>query len=156
MENTFDQATKTGVPEEEVYPYNYYSSYSGICSAYGIHCGYEEKNYYSMTDDEIIDELQTGPVAVALASDGWSSYSSGVFSCAYGAGVDHAVLIVGYTPTYWIVKNQWGLSWGVNGYIYVTRDRNYNCQIGYGVYVMGESKLTFVLAVLMLLLTMMI
>ena len=156
MEYVMDQATKSGVPEEDTYPYSPYSSYSGICFASGIHCGYEEKNYYGMTDDEMIDLLQTRPIAVALASDNWSGYSSGTFSCAYGAAVDHAVVIVGYTPDYWIVKNQWGSSWGMNGYIYITRDRNYNCQIGSGVYVMGESKLTFVFAALMLLFALML
>ena len=103
-----DLATYSGVPEEATYPYDYYTSYSGICSASGIHCGGEEKNYYSLSDTEIIDFLQDGPVAVSLASDGWSSYSSGVFSCSSSASVDHAVVIVGYTSSYWIVKNQWG------------------------------------------------
>ena len=79
MEYTMDQATKIGVPEESAYPYDYYNSYSGICSSSGIHCGYENKDYYSLTDDEMIDLLQDGPIAVALASGGWSSYSSGVF-----------------------------------------------------------------------------
>ena len=50
--------------------------------------------------------------------------------------VDHAVLLVGYTESYWIVKNQWGTSWGLSGYIHVTRDRNYNCAIGYSAHIM--------------------
>uniref|UniRef100_A0AAQ4S7W7 Cathepsin H n=1 Tax=Gasterosteus aculeatus aculeatus TaxID=481459 RepID=A0AAQ4S7W7_GASAC len=43
--------------------------------------------------------------------------------------VNHAVLAVGYgaedngTP-YWIVKNSWGTSWGVNGYFMIERGRN--------------------------------
>jgi hypothetical protein len=44
--------------------------------------------------------------------------------------VDHAVLLIGYTPDYWIIKNQWGTTWGEDGFIRVTRDRDTNCQIG--------------------------
>ena len=97
MENAMNQATKSGVPEEESYPYNFYRSYTGICYSQGVHCGYEEEKYYDLTDNEMIDLLQDGPIAVVLASDGWQSYGSGIFSCVHNAAVDHAVLIVGYT-----------------------------------------------------------
>ena len=40
------------------------------------------------------------------------SYKGGVFSCRPTDIIDHAVLLVGYTPDYWIVKNQWGSDWG--------------------------------------------
>jgi hypothetical protein len=48
-----------------------------------------------------------------------------------GSGINHAVLLVGYTEDYWIVKNSWGSSWGVRGYIFITRDRTRNCGIGH-------------------------
>ena len=32
--------------------------------------------------------------------------------CRESDNVDHAVLLVGYTPDHWIVKNQWGSHWG--------------------------------------------
>jgi C1A family cysteine protease len=33
----------------------------------------------------------------------------------------HAMLIVGYTPDYFIVRNSWGTAWGENGYWYLDR-----------------------------------
>ena len=69
----------------------------------------------------MIELLQLGPVNVAVASAGWNLYDSGVFSCSGSVKIDHAVLLVGYTADYWIIKNQWGKSWGESGYIRISR-----------------------------------
>ncbi len=89
-----------------------------------------------MTDDEIIDLLQRGPVTVALSASPWNSYNptvSKIYSCGFNDPLNHAVLLVGYNADSWIIKNSWRSNWGENGYIYVTRDRTdkKNCQIGY-------------------------
>lgn len=44
--------------------------------------------------------------------------------------LDHAVLLIGYTDKEWIIKNQWGDDWGLEGYMYLTRQKKYNCGVG--------------------------
>lgn len=60
-----------------------------------------------------------------------------MFQCRPFDKVNHAVLLVGYTPDYWIIKNQWGTKWGEKGFIRVTKNRNYNCKIGTSAFVMS-------------------
>jgi len=67
-----------------------------------------------------------GPVSVAIEADqaGFQSYKSGIFdggTGGCGTKLDHGVLVVGYTADYWIVKNSWGSSWGMSGYIEMKR-----------------------------------
>ena len=77
----------------------------------------------------MINLLQSGPVAIAVASASWSSYSSGVISCASSDPIDHAVMAVGYTADAYIIKNSWDTSWGLNGYALISRTDGSNCQV---------------------------
>jgi len=63
-------------------------------------------------------------VAVDAGSPDWQSYSGGVYNGRCGKQLNHAILAVGYTATYWIVKNSWSANWGASGYIYMTRGKN--------------------------------
>lgn len=144
------------VPTEEQYPYSPYASTTGICSAKGIRTGYSTNRYYSLNDGDLINLLQSGPVAISISSSNWQSYGSGVFRCSTTAGVDHAVLLVGYTDSYWIVKNQWGTNWGESGYIRITRDSSQNCKIGTSAFTLWSSKLASYLAALLVLATLLL
>ncbi|HSN00796.1 MAG TPA: C1 family peptidase [Rudaea sp.] len=68
-----------------------------------------------------------GPV-LALIDDSnpaFNTYRGGIFTGPCGSGPPtRAVLIVGYTSDYWIVKNSLGTSWGAQGYIYMARHQN--------------------------------
>ena len=67
-----------------------------------------------------------GPVAITVSAN-WATYGGGIFSdgCAniegYSCSLDHAVVAVGYTKDYWLVRNSWGAAWGEAGYIRLTR-----------------------------------
>eukprot|EP00948_MAST-09A_sp_MAST-9A-sp1_P000174 g174.t1 len=73
---------------------------------------------------QMIAAVQRGPVSVAIEADQniFQSYSTGVISnVSCGTKLDHGVLIVGFTETYWIVKNSWGSAWGEDGYVKIAR-----------------------------------
>jgi len=70
-----------------------------------------------------------GPVSVAIEADQncFQFYSGGVLSDpSCGTNLDHGVLAVGYGvdagTNYWYVKNSWGGSWGVDGYVLIAKD----------------------------------
>jgi len=70
-----------------------------------------------------------GPVSIGVHADEWFYYSGGVFDSSCKTENDHAVLLTGWgedsngTP-YWIIKNSWGTSWGIKGYIHLIRGKN--------------------------------
>ena len=69
--------------------------------------------------------IAEGPVSVAIEADtfAFQFYSGGVLnSKACGTNLDHGVAAVGYGTdatgkAYYIVRNSWGASWGLKGYI---------------------------------------
>ena len=69
-----------------------------------------------------------GPISIAIdAEDDFQFYKDGIYSstmCNSDFGsLNHAVLAVGYSrfngTNFIIVKNSWGSSWGMDGYIYM-------------------------------------
>lgn len=64
-----------------------------------------------------------GPVAVAVyTGNDFFAYSSGIYDgCHYRQRSNHAVAIVGYDASSWMVKNSWGEEWGLKGYIKMKR-----------------------------------
>jgi len=68
------------------------------------------------------------PISVCVEADQpvFQLYTGGVItSASCGTQLDHAILAVGYSSTgsqdYWIVKNSWGTSWGLAGYLYIAK-----------------------------------
>ena len=65
-----------------------------------------------------MNAIELRPIAVAVDATNWSSYKEGIFSNCE-ADINHAVVAVGFTSDYWIVRNSWGSGWGMNGYIHL-------------------------------------
>jgi cathepsin L len=80
---------------------------------------------------EVIYEL--GPVAVAIdaSKSSFNLYKGGIYNeptCS-SSKLDHEVVAVGFGAGYYIVKNSWGVTWGEQGYIRMTRNGSNQCGI---------------------------
>jgi C1A family cysteine protease len=67
------------------------------------------------------------PVSVMVASSSlhFQLYKKGIFNGNCGEIPNHSMLLVGYGDVgegkYWKLKNSWGLSWGQQGYMFLSR-----------------------------------
>jgi C1A family cysteine protease len=73
------------------------------------------------------------PVSVAISADSriFQSYSGGVItSTSCYTTLNHGVLVVGYGTEngvdYWEVKNSWGPTWGLSGYVKILKSSSTN------------------------------
>ncbi|KAK4858251.1 hypothetical protein QYF36_013326 [Acer negundo] len=130
-----------GIDSEANYPYTSYNGVSGTCNTTK-----EEFKVVSIDGYKDVDETDSAlycatvqqPISVGMDGSAidFQLYTSGIYDgdCSDNPDdIDHAVLIVGYGSEngedYWIVKNSWGTSWGMEGYFYIRR----NTDLEYGV-----------------------
>ncbi|PKA46944.1 Oryzain alpha chain [Apostasia shenzhenica] len=77
----------------------------------------------------LLQAVASQPVSVGICGSEreFQLYSKGIFTGPCSTALDHAVLIVGYGSEnghdYWILKNSWGTSWGMDGFMYMIRNR---------------------------------
>ncbi|KAJ7968711.1 Cysteine proteinase RD21a [Quillaja saponaria] len=90
------------------------------------------------SDSALLCATVNQPISVGMDGSAWDFqlYTGGIYDgeCSSDPNdIDHAVLVVGYgsedDEDYWIVKNSWGTSWGIDGYFYIKRNTN----LPYGV-----------------------
>ena len=116
VDNAFRYVESYGIMAESAYPY---AGFQGQCrytqGAFTI-SGYAD--VARGDTNQLAAAVNNQPVSVAVDATNWQMYAGGVFTDC-GENLDHAVLLVGYTSQYWIIKNSWGTQWGYGGYIYL-------------------------------------
>lgn len=96
---------------------------------HGILVNSYECNNFVGKEDEMIRLLAShGPLTATVDASSWPYYLGGVIKYNCESGKTHAIQIVGYnldteTP-YYIVKNSWGTSFGLDGYLHIAIGNN--------------------------------
>ncbi|XP_031777893.1 cathepsin L1-like isoform X1 [Nasonia vitripennis] len=127
-----------GLMTDATYPYTAHSGCTRASQKQGV-CKFQRKlSVVNVTSWAILparDEraleaavATIGPIAASINAGPrtFQLYHSGIYddpTCSSDL-VNHAMLIVGYTPNYWILKNWWGASWGENGYMRLRKGKN--------------------------------
>jgi C1A family cysteine protease len=121
-----------GICSESEYPY---TASDGTCKK-GCKSQATINGFVNVTANSALSlkqALANQPVSVVIEADqlAFQFYSSGVLTTGCGNKLDHAVLAVGYGTTsdgkeYFKIKNSWGTTWGLNGYILFGADENSN------------------------------
>ena len=113
--------TEQYIPSEQDMPYLH--SYSGECTAAGKKNAMKKillQDWFPLSTSEsgVLTGLKHSPVALGTyIGDAFWSYTGGIFTDDCGSsGVDsHAMLLIGYTQEYLVMRNSYGPTWGENG-----------------------------------------
>ncbi|XP_072943823.1 cathepsin L-like proteinase [Epargyreus clarus] len=123
-----------GLPTEE--EYGPYANREGFCHIENMTRTYPILGFTNVTPFSAkalkVALVNHGPLSVSIhVTDSLSLYKGGIFydiECT-PTSLNHEVTVVGYGERdgdeYWIIKNSWGQTWGVDGYLHIsTRDNN--------------------------------
>lgn len=133
MDNAFEWIDASGICTEAAYPYTAGNGTAGSCKTSCTRAIKitDYKDVAQKDETALLAAVNQQPVSVAIEADKsvFQLYKSGVLtSKSCGTQLDHGVGIVGYGVSngtnYWKVKNSWGSSWGMDGYILMERDVN--------------------------------
>ncbi|XP_028138891.1 procathepsin L-like [Diabrotica virgifera virgifera] len=139
MDKALEYIEKGGIMSEKDYPYE---GVDDNCRFDISKVAAKISNfiYIKKNDEEDLKNAVAakGPISVAIdASATFQLYVSGILDDTECSNefdsLNHGVLVVGYGTEkgkdYWIVKNSWGVNWGMDGYIRMSRNKNNQCGI---------------------------
>ncbi|XP_038203926.1 cathepsin O isoform X2 [Arvicola amphibius] len=124
--------TQVKLVEDSEYPFK---AENGLCryfpqSQAGVSIkGFSAYDFSDQEDEMAKALLSFGPLVVIVDAVSWQDYLGGIIQhhCSSGEA-NHAVLITGFDRTgntpYWMVRNSWGRSWGIEGYAHVKMGGN--------------------------------
>ncbi|XP_072899130.1 cathepsin O-like isoform X1 [Hemitrygon akajei] len=124
--------SKARLVEESIYPF---TAKTGTChyfpkSTFGVSIRNYRAYSFRYNEEELMQKLlEWGPLVAVVDAVSWQDYLGGIIQhhCSHEEP-NHAVVITGYDKTgdipYWIIRNSWGTSWGINGYVYVKMGKN--------------------------------
>jgi cathepsin L len=131
-------AKNGGIDTEQAYPYE---AKDDVCrfsrSTIGATC-LDYAQVIPRADESALAAavVSVGPISVCIDAghQSFHSYRQGVYYEPHCSSTpDHCVLVAGYGTyqgqDYWLIKNSWGTSWGVNGYMMLARNRKNQCGI---------------------------
>jgi len=138
MDNAFKWIKNNGgLCTESDYPYTSGGGSSGMCQTScqvvegSIPSSYTDVSPVPQITPATVAQMESAvsqqPISVAIEADqsSFQFYSGGVMTGNCGTQLDHGVLVVGYGTDngtdYWKIKNSWGASWGMNGYILIQK-----------------------------------
>ncbi|ERL86466.1 cathepsin L [Dendroctonus ponderosae] len=141
MDNAFRYIKNNGgIDTEAAYPY---MGEDEKCRYSAKNRGATDKGFVDIPsgdEDKLKAAVATvGPISIAIdaSHESFQLYSNGVYSdptCS-STELDHGVLVVGYGTDektgmdYWLVKNSWGDTWGLDGYIKMARNQDNQCGV---------------------------
>jgi len=126
-----------GLCTEDSFPYDAKTE-TRQCNSKRSACGTKQdpiKGYVDVAHNSEADlesAVAQGPVSIAIEADqtAFQLYKSGVLTGRCGSKLDHGVLAVGYDNESqiksWKVKNSWGATWGMSGYILLEKGAKVN------------------------------
>jgi len=135
MDNAFKYIEAKGLELESDYPY---TARDGSCQYDASKANGKVADFVDVSPgnpDQLKAALAKGPVSVAIEADqfAFQAYTGGVITSGCGQMLDHGVLAVGYGTEngteYFLVKNSWGASWGVDGYVKIGASKSNVCGI---------------------------
>jgi C1A family cysteine protease len=132
-DQAFNYTSKYGVETEAAYPYPYLAK-DEQCKYNASEVVYKNTGWGNVPSGNSVAlaaALVNQPLSVSVDSSAFQLYTGGIItSTTCGTQIDRNILAVGYSSQngqdYWILQNQWGPTWGIQGYVYIAKSNSTN------------------------------